>query len=94
MMDGWIPMDQYQDIMCCAVKRCRDDKGFSEIHKQLERSSDQLICNVEDFDVVIKDIEALVVERRRELERHEQTMLLRLKELRAGRDPWLIQELT
>lgn len=65
----WIPIDQYQDIMCCAVKRCRDDKGFIEIHKQLERTREHLIRNVRNFDAVIKDVEALVVERRRELEK-------------------------
>ena len=92
MTNDWIPMDQYQDIMCCAVKRCRNDKDFIEVHKQLERTREHLIRNVEDFDVVIRDVEGLVVERKRELEGREPIMLLRLKELRAGRNPWFNEE--
>ena len=72
MISGWIPMDQYQDIMYYAVKQCRDDKDFDKIHKQLEQTRVYLIRNVENFDVVIKNVEGLVVERRKELEELEE----------------------
>lgn len=86
MTNDWIPMDQYQDIMSCAVKKCRDDKGFVEIHAQLDRTREHLIRNVEDFDLVIKDTESAIVERKRELEEHKGQAIYGPQQWRMGND--------